>query len=101
MDYNDLIYYFKNNTTKKDFNDFENGIELFRKINSGEIKLEDAKELQYIFKTNLNEIAKGRFKSEEQKGALENRKLLYESRQVVIKLFNDYSSILSEAINTK
>ena len=35
--------------------------------------------------------------SKEQKSALENIKLLYESRQAVIKLFNDYSSIASEA----
>ena len=32
IDHNDLIYYFKNNTATKYFNDFENGIELFRKI---------------------------------------------------------------------
>ena len=61
------------------------------------MKLEDAKELQNIFKSNLNEISKGRFKSEEQKSALENIKLLYESRQTVIKLFNEYSLIASEA----
>ena len=61
------------------------------------MKLKDAKELQNIFKTNLNKISKGRFKSEEQKSALANIKLLYESRQAVIKLFNDYSSIASEA----
>ena len=34
IDHNDLIY-FKNNTAAKDFNDFENDIELFRKIKSG------------------------------------------------------------------
>ena len=61
------------------------------------MKLEDAKELQNIFKSNLNEISKGRFKSEEQKSALVNIKLLYESRQTVIKLFNEYSLIASEA----
>ena len=55
---NDLIYYFKNNTTKKDFNDFENGIELSRKIKSGEMKVEDTKELQNIFNKNLNEYQK-------------------------------------------
>ena len=60
------------------------------------MKLEDAKELQNIFKSNLNEISKGRFKSKEQKSSLKNIKLLYESRQAVIKLFNDYSSIASE-----
>ena len=61
------------------------------------MKLEDAKELQNIFLTNLNEISKGSFKSEEQERALENIKLLYESRQAVIKSFNDYFSIAFEA----
>ena len=31
------------------------------------MKLEDAKELQKIFKTNLNKVSKERFKSGEQK----------------------------------
>ena len=79
----------------KNLNDFENGIELFRKIKSGEMKLEDAKELQNIFKSNLksnlNEISKGWFKSKEQKRTFENIKLPYESWQAAIKLFNDYS----------
>ena len=35
--------------------------------------------------------------SEEQNMALENIKLLYEAREVVIKLFNDCFSIVSEA----
>ena len=34
--------------------------------------LEDPKELKNIFKLNLNEIYRGRFKSEEQINALEN-----------------------------
>ena len=44
IDYDDLIYYFKGDTAKK-INDFDNGIKLCRKIRSGEVKLEDAKEL--------------------------------------------------------
>ena len=86
IDHNDLIYYFKNNTARNDFNDFENGAK----------KLEDVKEIQSIFKSNLNKISNGRFKSEEQKSALEEIKLLYKSRQAAIKLFNDYSSIISD-----
>ena len=35
---NDLIYYFKGNTARKRFADFNNSIELFKKIKSGEIK---------------------------------------------------------------
>ena len=76
---------------------FDNGIKIFRKIKSGEMKLEDAKELQNIFKSNLSKILKGRFKSKEQVSTLENIKLLYESRQAGIRLFNDYSSIAPEA----
>ena len=50
-----------------------------------------------MFQSNLNEISGGRHKSKEQKSALENFKLLYESREAVIKLFNNYSSIVSWA----
>ena len=62
------------------------------------MKLEEAKKtLQNVYKSNLNEISRGRHKSKEQKSALKNIKLLSESREAVIKLFNDYSSIVSEA----
>ena len=64
--------------------------------NSGEIKLEEAKKLQGVFKSNLNEISRARNKSEEEKSAIENIKLLYEAREAFIKLFKDYSSIISE-----
>ena len=97
MNHNDLIYCFKNNTTTKDFNDFEKIVELSKNVKFGEMKLEDGKELQNIFKTNMNEISKGRFKSEEQKSALENIKLIYKSQQAVIKLFDDYSPIVPQA----
>ena len=94
---NDLINYFKGNAARKTFDDFNNGIKLFEKIKSREMKLEEAKKLQNVFKSNINEISKRRHKSKEQKSALENIKLLYESREAVIKLFNDYFSIVSEA----
>ena len=61
------------------------------------MKLEETKKLQNVFKSNLTKISRVINKSEEQKMALENIKLLYESREAVIKLFNDYSSIVSEA----
>ena len=48
IDHDDLIYYFKNN--------FDNDIELFRKIQSGEMMLGNTKEPQNIFKLNLNGI---------------------------------------------
>ena len=58
------------NTIKRCFDDSNNGIDIFRKIQSGETKLEDAKKLLNIFKSNLNKISRGRFKSDEQKMAL-------------------------------
>ena len=61
------------------------------------MKLEEANKLQNLFKSNLNEISRGRNKSEEQKMSLEKIKFLYESREAVIKLFDDYSSIVSGA----
>ena len=61
------------------------------------MKLEESKKLQNVFKSNLNKISRGIHKPKEQKSALENIKLLYESREAVIKLFNDYSSVVSEA----
>ena len=56
---NDLIYYFKGNITRKMFDDFLNDIKLFRKIQPGEVKLEEAKKLQNVFKSKLNEISRG------------------------------------------
>ena len=50
------------------------------------MKVEKAKNPQNVLTLNLNEISSGRSESEEQKGALKNIKLLYESREVVIKL---------------
>ena len=48
-------------------------------------------------KSDLNEIVRGSNKSEEQKIVIRNTKTLYESQEKVIKLFNDYSKIISEA----
>ena len=48
-------------------------------------------------KLDTNEILKVRNKSQEQNGAIKNISSLYKSREKVIKLFNDYSKIVSEA----
>ena len=64
---------------------------------SGEMMLEEAKNLQHGFELNINKISRGRYKSEWQKDLLENIKLLYQSREVVIKTFNKYYSIAFEA----
>ena len=38
-----LIYYFKDDISRKSFDEFENGIQLFEKIKSSDMKLEEAK----------------------------------------------------------
>ena len=40
------------------------------------MELKGAKKLHNVFKSNLNETSRGRYKSEEQKSALENTELL-------------------------
>ena len=53
---------------------------------------------QKQFKLDLNEITKGnRKKSEDQIKTIKNIKNLYKSREKVIKLYNDYPKIISEA----
>ena len=51
------------------------------------MKVGETEKLQIVFKSNLNEISRGRYKSKKQKSALENIKLFYESQEAVIKLF--------------
>ena len=51
-----------------------------------------------MFKSILIKTYSERYKSKEQKRTLENIELFDESRQAFIKLFNDYSSIVSENI---
>ena len=73
-------------------------------IENGEIKLADVKNNQEIFKSNLSEIRKesnnnSNKKSKEQKNTIQNIKMLYKSRNEVIKFFDDYSIMASETKN--
>ena len=45
--HNDLLYYFKGNTTR--FEDFNNGVERFRKTQSFEMKLEEVKNCKMLY----------------------------------------------------
>ena len=64
------MYYFKGNISRKRFDDFNNGIKLFEKIRSGKMKLEEPKKLQNVFKSNVNKMSKGKFKSKEKENAV-------------------------------
>ena len=63
---------------------------LFEKIKSGDMKLEEAKKYQKFYrKSNLQEIVRGRYKSKEPESELQNTKMLYEEQESVVKLFNN------------
>ena len=55
----DLGYYFKGNNARRRFGDFNNGIKLLNKTKSGDMKLEEVKKLQDVFKSYLNKISRG------------------------------------------
>ena len=61
------------------------------------MKLEEAKKLQNLFKSDLNEISRGRHKSKEQKKCIEKYWIALQITRSCYKLFNDYSSVVSEA----
>ena len=61
------------------------------------MKLKEAKKLLNVFTSNLKEILRKIYKSKDQNIALVNIKLLYQSREVVIKLFSGYYSIAFRA----
>ena len=95
----DLIYRHKGNTANIEFDQFDNAFSLLDKIRDGKINLANAKNDQAEFKSDLNEIKKEakQNRSEEQKTSLHNIEMLYKARKSVIKFFDDYSSMLSEA----
>ena len=54
----DLIYRYKGNTSNKEFNTYDNSLDLIDKIKNGEIKLAEAKNNQINFRSNLGAIIK-------------------------------------------
>ena len=59
-DPDDLLYSYKGNTADAKFNQFDNASSLLDKIRDAKISLADAKNDQEKFKSNLNEIKKGK-----------------------------------------
>ena len=95
----DLIYRYRGNTSNKEFNKYDNALDLIDKIWNGEIKPADARDKQNNFKLNLGEIKKGGKKSKEQRNTIYNVEMLYKARKEAIKFFDNYSLMISEAKN--
>ena len=79
---------------------FKGPFSLFKKIRGGEILIKMAEEDQESFKREFSQIKSGnpKHKSEMQLYTIRNVKNLYDSRQKIIDLFNNYSKIKSESI---
>ena len=102
IDYKNLNY---NSATKPsgsiNFIKFKGPFNLFKKIRDGDISLEMAGEDQEKFNREFNQIKSGnpKHKSEMQVHTIKNVKNLYDLRQKIINLFNNYSKIKSESIS--
>ena len=83
VDFNKLVYYFKGEDRPNNFISFKDQL----KENENEKKN----------KSDINEKVKRRYKSEDQKSTIKNFQTFLKSREKVIKLFNDYSKIISKA----
>ena len=73
---------------------------IFKSIHNGDIPLEDIEKEKIELKRDLGRIKQGntRDKSEEQKKTIDKIKNLYNSRQEVVKIFNDYARNMSRNI---
>ena len=73
---------------------------IFKSIHNGDIPLEDIEKEQIELKKHLGRIKQGdpRDKSEEQKKTIDNIKNLYNSREEVAKMINDYARDMSRNI---
>ena len=68
-------------------------------IKNGNTSIKKLEEDQKQFKSNLNEMTKGnsKNKSKDQLNTIQNIRKIYNAREEVIKLYNDYGKIISES----
>ena len=101
IDFNNLTYHFKDsNTAPKIFINFKGPMYIHNEIKNDNISIEKIEEDQKQFKSKLNEINTGdpKYKPKDQLDTIKIIKNLYNSRNKVIKLYNDYAKIMSETV---
>ena len=101
IDFNDLTYNFKDlRIPSVGFIKFKGPLHIFESMHNGDIPLEYIEKEQIELKNDLGRIKQGesRDKSDEQKKTTDNIKNLYNSRQEVVKMFNDYARNMSKYI---
>ena len=94
-----MIQYIEGKSPDEKFDKYDNALDRINKIQNGKIKLTDVKNDQIIFISDLGEVKKGNNKKDQKskKKGLYNIDMLYNARNEAIKLFDDYSSMISEA----
>ena len=100
VDFNDLTCNFTDLRIPVGFIKFKGPLHVFKSIHNGDIPLEDIEKEQIEVKRDLGHIKQGdpRDKSEEQNKTIGNIKNLYNSREEVVKMFNDYTRNMSRNI---
>ena len=99
IDYNDLIYYYKDNNDPKGFIDDKGPMHILKRIHDDDISLEAIEKEQIKFKRNLAQIKQRNSKnrSKEQEKTINNATNLYNARQECL-MFNDYAKNMSKNI---
>ena len=102
IDFNNLTYYFKGQAIPPiNFIGFRGPLNIYKEIKNGNITLEKIEENQENLRSKLSEIntENPKHRSKDQLDAIKNIKNLYNSREKVIQLYNDYAKIMSEAVH--
>ena len=73
---------------------------IFKSIHNGDITLQDIEKEQIELKKDLGRIKQGdpKDKSPEQKTTINNMENLYNTREEVVQIFNDYAKNMSKNI---
>ena len=97
IDFNNLTCYFTSlNLNPIKFIKFKGSMHIYNDTKNGETPMEKTEEDKKKIKSDLNHITTGnpKFKKEYQLNSIKNIKNLYNSRQKVNNLFNDYAKIM-------
>ena len=100
IDFNNLIYYYKGNTVPTKFINVKGPLHIFKSIHRGDTTLDNIEKEQIEFKRYLGYIKQGNPKkrSKEQQKTIDNVENIYNSRQEVVKMYNDYAKNMSRNI---
>ena len=98
--FNNLIYYYEGNSAPINFIGFEGPLHIFKSLYKGDKTLEEIEKEQIKFKKYFGNIKRGNSKkrSEEQQKTIDNIENLYNTRQKVVKIYNDYAKNISRNI---